>query len=305
MRVIVAGGTGFIGKALCRELLLAGHEVAVLTRDATRARQRVPQGTGITQWSPEQPEGLLQVLSDGDAVVNLSGESIAASRWTPEFKQKLVDSRVNSTRALVQAIRQAEPRPKVLVNASAVGIYGDRGEEELTEASPSGAGFLSDLAVRWEQAAEEAREAGVRVVRLRIGIVLGEGGGALEKMLLPFRFFVGGPFGSGQQWFPWIHLDDVVGLTAHALQDERVDGAVNAVSPGIVRLAEFCRVLGRVMKRPSWLPVPGFALRLVAGELGETLLWSQRVVPRVALQTGYAFRYPQLEEALRAVLTKS
>jgi len=305
MRVIVAGGTGFIGKALCRELLLAGHEVAVLTRDAIRAKERVPQGTGITQWSPEQPEGLLQVLSDADAVVNLSGESIAASRWTPEFKQKLIDSRVNSTRALLQAIRQAEPRPKVLMNASAVGIYGDRGEEELTEASPPGAGFLSDLAVRWEQAAEEAREAGVRVVRLRIGIVLGEGGGALEKMLLPFRFFVGGPFGSGQQWFPWIHLDDVVGLTAHALQDERVDGAVNAVSPGIVRLGEFCRVLGRVMKRPSWLPVPAFALRLVAGELGETLLWSQRVVPRVALQTGYAFRYPQLEEALRAVLTKS
>ncbi|GIV20264.1 MAG: epimerase [Armatimonadota bacterium] len=305
MRVIIAGGTGFIGKALCRELLLAGHEVAVLTRDAARARGRVPQGAGITQWSPEQPDGLLQVLSDADAVVNLSGESVAARRWTPEFKQKLLDSRVNSTRALVQAMRQATPRPAVLVNASAVGIYGDRGEEELTEASPPGAGFLADLAVRWEQAAEEAREAGVRVVKLRIGIVLGEGGGALEKMLLPFRFFVGGPFGSGRQWFPWVHLDDVTGLILHVLQEQRVDGAVNTVAPGIVRLGEFCKVLGRVMGRPSWLPVPGFALRLVVGELGETLLWSQRVVPRLALQTGYAFRYPQLEEALRAVLTKA
>lgn len=305
MRAIIAGGTGFIGKALCRDLLLAGHEVAVLTRDAARAVGRVPQGTGITQWSPEQPEGLLQVLADADAVVNLSGESVAARRWTPEFKQKLLDSRVHSTRALVQAMRQANPRPAVLVNASAVGIYGDRGEEELTEASPPGAGFLAELAVRWEQAAEEAREAGVRVVKLRIGIVLGEGGGALEKMLLPFRFFVGGPFGSGRQWFPWVHLDDVTGLILHALQDERVDGAVNAVAPGIVRLGEFCKVLGRVMGRPSWLPVPGFALRLVAGELGETLLWSQRVVPRLALQTGYAFRYPQVEEALRAVLAKA
>lgn len=305
MRVIVAGGTGFIGRALCRDLLLAGHEVAVLTRDASRAMGRVPQGAGVAQWSPEQPEGLPQVLSDADAVVNLSGESIAAGRWTPAFKQRLIDSRVNSTRTLVQAIQQANPRPKVLVNASAVGIYGDRGEEDLTEASPPGTGFPAELAVRWELAAEEAREAGVRVVKLRIGIVLGEGGGALEKMLLPFRFFVGGPFGSGRQWFPWVHLDDVTGLTLHALQDERVDGALNVVAPGIVRLGEFCKSLGKVLKRPSWLPVPGFALRLVAGELGETMLWSQKVVPQVALQSGYTFRYPEVEEALRAVLARA
>lgn len=302
MRIIIAGGTGFIGKALCRELLLAGHEVAVLTRDASRAVGRVPQGAGVAQWSPEQPEGLPRVLSDADAVVNLSGESVAARRWTPEFKQRLIDSRVNSTRALVRAMRQAAPRPGVLVNASAVGIYGDRGEEELTEASPPGTGFLAELAVRWEQAAEEAREMGMRVVKLRIGIVLGEGGGALEKMLLPFRFFLGGPLGSGRQWFPWVHLDDVTGLTMHALHSEAVDGALNVAAPGIVRQAEFCRVLGRVMRHPSWLPVPGFALRLIAGELGETLLWSQKVIPQVARQTGYTFRYPQLEEALRAVL---
>jgi len=305
MRILIAGGTGFIGRALCRELLLAGHEVMVLTRDASRAVRRVPQGTGVAQWSPEQPEGLQQTLSDADAVVNLSGESVAAQRWTPEFKQRLIDSRVNSTRALVRAVRQAEPRPKVMVNASAVGIYGDRGEEVLTEASPPGTGFLAELAGRWEQAAEEAREAGARVVKLRIGVVLGEGGGALEKMLLPFRFFVGGPFGSGQQWFPWVHLEDVTGLILHALQNEAVDGAVNVVAPGIVRLREFCKVLGKVMGRPSWLPVPGFALRLVAGELGETLLWSQRVVPQVAVQTGYTFRYPQVEEALRTVLSRA
>lgn len=305
MRILVAGGTGFIGKALCRDLLLAGHEVAVLTRNASRAVGRVPQGAGVAQWSPEQPDGLAQVLSDADAVVNLSGESVAAQRWTPQFKQRLLDSRVNSTRALVQAMRQAEPRPKVLVNASAVGIYGNRGEEELSETSPPGTGFLAELAIRWEQSAEEAREAGVRVVKLRIGVVLGEGGGALEKMLLPFRLFVGGPFGSGRQWFPWVHLDDVTGLTLHALQNESVEGAVNVVAPGIVRLEEFCRVLGRVIRRPSWLPVPGFALRLIAGELGETLLWSQRVVPQVAVQTGYTFRYPQLEEALRAVLDRT
>ncbi len=304
MRILVAGGTGFIGKALCRDLLLAGHEVAVLTRNASRAVGRVPQGAGVAQWSPEQPDGLAQVLSDADAVVNLSGESVAAQRWTPQFKQRLLDSRVNSTRALVQAMRQAEPRPKVLVNASAVGIYGNRGEEELSETSPPGTGFLAELAIRWEQSAEEAREAGVRVVKLRIGVVLGEGGGALEKMLPPFRLFVGGPFGSGRQWFPWVHLDDVTGLTLHALQNESVEGAVNVVAPGIVRLEEFCRVLGRVIRRPSWLPVPGFALRLIAGELGETLLWSQRVVPQVAVQTGYTFRYPQLEEALRAVLDR-
>lgn len=304
MHVVVAGGTGFIGRAVCRELLRAGHEVTVLTRDASRASGRVPQGVKVAQWSPEQSEELREVLSAKDAVINLSGESVAAQRWTPEFKQKLVDSRVNSTRALVQGIRSAEPRPKVLVNAGAVGIYGNRGEEELTESSPPGTGFLAELAIRWEQSADEARELGVRVVKLRIGIVLGEGGGALEKMLLPFRLFVGGPFGSGQQWFPWIHLDDVSGITLHALAHDTVDGAVNTVAPGIVRLGEFCKALGRVMGRPSWLPVPGFALRLVVGELGESMLWSQRVVPQAALQTGYAFRYPQVEQALRQVLRK-
>lgn len=304
MHVVVAGGTGFIGRAVCRELLRAGHEVTVLTRDASRASGRVPQGVKVAQWSPEQSEELREVLSAKDAVINLSGESVAAQRWTPEFKQKLVDSRVNSTRALVQGIRSAEPRPKVLVNAGAVGIYGNRGEEELTESSPPGTGFLAELAIRWEQSADEARELGVRVVKLRIGIVLGEGGGALEKMLLPFRLFVGGLFGSGQQWFPWIHLDDVSGITLHALAHDTVDGAVNTVAPGIVRLGEFCKALGRVMRRPSWLPVPGFALRLVVGELGESMLWSQRVVPQAALQTGYAFRYPQVEQALRQVLRK-
>lgn len=304
MHVAVAGGSGFIGRSLVTELLQAGHEVTVLTRDASRAQGRVPGGAQIAQWSLDQPETITDLLSRVDAVVNLSGESVAAQRWTPEFKQRLVDSRVNSTRALVQAMRLAEPRPGVLVNASAVGIYGNRGEEELTESSPPGTGFLAELAIRWEGAADEARELGMRVCKLRIGIVLGEGGGALEKMLLPFRLFVGGPFGSGRQWFPWIHLADVTGITLHALTNGAVDGAVNAVAPGIVRLGEFCKALGRVMGRPSWLPVPGFALKLVAGELGESLLWSQRVVPLVALQTGYQFRYPQVEEALRQVLRK-
>lgn len=304
MHVVVAGGTGFIGRAMCRELLQGGHEVTVLTRDASRASGRVPQGVKVVQWSPERSEELREALSAKDAVINLLGENVAAQRWTPEFKQRLVDSRVNSTRALVRGIRSAEPRPQVLVNASAVGIYGNRGEEELTESSPPGTGFLAELAIRWEQSADEARELGVRVVKLRIGIVLGEGGGALEKMLLPFRLFIGGPFGSGQQWFPWIHLEDVTGSTLHALAHDTVDGAVNAVAPGIVRLGAFCKALGRVMRRPSWLPVPGFALRLAAGELGESLLWSQRVVPQVALHTGYAFRYPQVEQALRQVLRK-
>ncbi len=304
MRVAIAGGTGFIGRALCTELLLAGHEVTVLTRSASQATARVPQGAQLAQWSPGEPTGMAEILSAADAVVNLAGESIAGQRWTPEFKQRLVNSRVNSTRALVQAMREVQTRPRVLVNASAVGIYGDRDEEELTESSPPGTGFLAELAIRWEQAADEARELGVRVVKLRIGIVLGEGGGALEKMLLPFRFFVGGPFGSGRQWFPWVHLDDVTGITLHALTNERVQGAVNVVSPGIVRLAEFCRTLGRVMGRPSWLPVPGFALRLVAGELGESLLWSQRVIPQVAMETGYAFRFAQLEPALAQLLKR-
>jgi uncharacterized protein (TIGR01777 family) len=302
MHVVVAGGTGFIGRALCRELLQAGHTVTVLTRDASKAQATLPSEIRVAEWSVHKPDALPPLLSHAQAVVNLSGESIVAQRWNPAFKQRLVDSRVQSTRTLANAIEKAEPRPSVLLNASATGIYGDRGEEELSESSPPGSGFLAELAIRWEQAAEEAAAFGVRVVKLRIGIVLGEAGGALEKMVLPFRFFVGGPFGSGRQWFPWVHLQDVTGLVLHALQHETLIGAVNVVSPGIVRLAEFCQALGKVMRRPSWLPVPGFALRLVVGELGETLLWSQRVRPQVALQTGYAFRYPHIEEALRAIL---
>lgn len=304
MRVVVAGGTGFIGRALCAELLQAGHEVTVLTRNPSQAASRLPTGAKAVQWLSGSQDGLSEVLSGVDAVVNLAGESIAAQRWNDEFKQRLVSSRLDTTRAIVQGILQASPRPGVLVNASAVGIYGHRGEEELHEASPPGTGFLADLAVRWEQAAEQAREAGVRVVKLRIGIVLGEGGGALDKMLLPFRLFVGGPLGNGRQWFPWVHLLDVTGLTQHALLHEQLDGAVNVVAPGIVRMADFCKALGKVIGRPSWLPVPGFALRLAAGELGETLLWSQRVVPQAALQAGYSFRYPQLEDALRSLLSR-
>ncbi len=298
MRVAVAGGTGFIGRALCRELLLSGHEVTVLTRNPAQAGGRVPEGAQVAQWSPSQPDGLVEILATADAVVNLSGESVAAQRWTPEFKRRLTDSRLQSTRALVQAMKSIDTRPQVLVNASAVGIYGNRGEEELTENSAPGTGFLAELAIRWEQAADEVRELGLRVVKLRIGIVLGEGGGALEKMLLPFRLYVGGPFGSGEQWFPWVHLDDVTGITLRALTDGRVEGAVNVCAPGIVRMREFCRALGKVLGRPSWLPVPSFALRVVAGELGESLLWSQRVIPRVALETSYSFRYPQVESAL-------
>lgn len=303
MRVAVAGGTGFIGRALCVELLSQGHAVTVLTRNAGQASSRVPEGAQVAQWSPSQPDGLVALLAGIDAVVNLSGENVAARRWTSEFKQRLMDSRVQTTQALVRALGAAEPRPRVLVNASAVGIYGNRGEEELSETSPPGTGFLAELAIHWEQAADEARALGVRVVKLRIGVVLGEGG-ALQKMLLPFRLFVGGPFGNGRQWFPWVHLDDVVGLALHALTHDEVNGAVNVSAPGIVRMVEFCRALGKVLRRPSWLPVPGIALRLAAGELGETLLWSQKVIPQAALETGYTFRHPQVEEALRSVLRK-
>lgn len=304
VRIVIAGGTGFIGRALCTRLIGSGHEVTVLTRDTKRARAVLPQQVRLEEWEPRQPKSLVSMLSRSDSVVNLAGESIAAQRWTPQFKERLLTSRVDTTRTLVEAMRLTETPPTVLLNASAVGIYGDRGDEELTEESEPGTGFLAELGKQWEQAADAALDLGVRVTKMRIGIVLGEGGGALEKMLLPFRWYVGGPYGNGQQWFPWIHLEDVCGLFAYVLENETIHGAVNVVAPGVVRIETFCKELGKVMVRPSWLPVPAFALRMVLGsEMASALLLaSQRVIPQVALQCGYAFRYATVGEALRAVL---
>ncbi|MCS6859827.1 MAG: TIGR01777 family oxidoreductase [Abditibacteriales bacterium] len=303
MKIVITGATGFIGTALCKALTEAEHEVIALTRHAS-AQQRLGDRVSCATWDGQSAGEWEKTLDGADAVVNLAGESIAA-RWNAAKKEKIRASRVNATRALVQAMSKAHWRPKVLVNGSAVGYYGPRGDEELTEESSPGNDFLAEVCQAWEAAAVEAEPLGVRVVRLRIGVVLGEGGGALSKMLPPFKMGVGGPTGSGQQWMSWVHRDDVVGLIQFALERDDVQGALNATAPNPVRNREFAQTLGKVLHRPAFLPTPALAMRLLFGEMADALLLTgQRVLPAAAQRLGYQFRYPDLMSALQAVLKK-
>lgn len=300
MNTLITGGTGFIGRQLVERLGRAD----VVTRDPARAaRQAWPQGTSFVGWSDQNRPLELPAGYQPEAIVNLMGESIAARRWNKAFKERLRTSRVLGTQQLVAGILKAGRLPKVMISASAIGYYGDRGDEVLTESAGPGDDFLACLSRDWEEAALPLRDAGVRVVHLRIGIVLGRDGGALEKMLPLFRWGLGGRLGNGRQWFPWIHERDVVELIAWLLQKEQVHGPVNAVAPGIVTNREFTKELARQLHRPAWLPVPRFGLRLAIGEFADSLLASARVVPEVAHAGGYAFCFPRLDEALRDVLS--
>jgi hypothetical protein len=256
----------------------------------------------VHAWSPEVEPPPAEALADVTAVFNLAGEPVAGGRWTEERKRRIRDSRVLGTRNLVAGLAAQEHRPKVLVSASAVGYYGDRGDQIIEESSPPGRDFLADVCREWEQEALAAEQLGIRVVCVRTGLVLAAAGGALAKMLPPFRLGMGGRIGSGEQWMPWIHIDDVVGILLHASQDERVRGAINAVSPTPATNAEFTRELGRALHRPALLSIPRAALRLMFGEMSYVLTASQRTLPTAVERTGYTFEYPDLAPALRAVL---
>lgn len=298
MKIVVSGSSGLVGRPLVASLRAAGHQVRRLVRHADQAG-----ATDAILWDPAAGRLDPVALSGADAVVNLNGRSIGDGRWTESVKEELWSSRIDSTRLLVDALAAADPRPRVMVSASAVGYYGDRGEETLDEGSPPGDGFLAELARAWEEAAHPARDAGARVVTLRLGMVVADGG-ALEKMLLPFKLGLGGPIGSGRQWWPWVALADVLGVVATALDDDRVDGPVNVVSPDEVRCKEFTSALGRVLHRPTVLPLPAFAARLALGEMADALLLaSARVRPAALESVGYRFRLPELEDALRRAVS--
>ena len=287
MKVVIGGANGLIGSELGRALRARGDEVVALVRK--------PRGPGEVNWDGRSvPAGALE---RADAAVNLSGANIGARRWSEPYKKEIVDSRVESTRAFVEAMRAARPRPRAFVNASAVGAYGGRGDEELTEDSAPGGDFLAGVCKASEAQALRAEELGVRTVLLRTGVVLARHGGALKQMLPPFKAFVGGPIGNGKQWFPWIHLADEVGLILWAL-DGGVRGALNAVAPAQVRMKEFAQALGRALHRPALFSVPALVLRLGLGEMAEVLLEGQRAAPRKALDGGYRFRFPDLSGAL-------
>lgn len=302
MKILFAGGTGFIGAGLTQRLLGAGHQVCVLTRNAESARKRVPRSVQVAEWDGRTVGDWEHHLSTADAVINFAGEPIAAKRWTSVQKELIIGSRVSAARALVQAMGQPKKTPSVLINASAVGYYGHVADGDVTETHPAGSGFLSTTCVEWEREALAAESLGVRVVVLRIAVVLGEQGGALEKLLLPFRLFVGGPVGTGSQWFPWVHRDDMIGASMYALHNKELSGPVNVVAPQPVTMRQFCSALGRALHRPSWVPVPPFLLRLALGEMSETILTGQRVVPRVLTDSGYLFQYPHLLPALADIV---
>jgi uncharacterized protein (TIGR01777 family) len=303
MKVIVTGSGGLVGRALVRSLLADGHSVTRLVRGG--AQQFSAPGTAAVAWDPDGGTIDAGALEGHDAAVHLAGEPVAEGRWDDAKKRRILESRVKGTRLLAETLAGLKEKPRVLVSASAVGFYGDRGAEVMREESASGEGFLSEVCREWEKATLAASQAGVRVVHLRIGFVLSGEGGGLPKMLTPFKLGVGGKVGSGRQYISWITLEDLVRVIRRAVEDERLRGPVNAVAPGAVTNEEFTKALGGVLGRPTFLPVPVFALRLAFGEVADAvMLSSTRVEPTRLEEAGFDFKHTDIEGALRSVLKK-
>jgi uncharacterized protein (TIGR01777 family) len=300
MKILITGGPGLIGGALARALGEAGHEVVVLTRSPTRAK--LHQGMRAVEWDAAAPGTWGDMIDADTAIVHLAGESIAEGRWTAQRKRRIRDSRVRASEAVAAAIRGARAKPRVLLQGSAVGYYGPRGPERVTESDPPGTDFLARVCADWEAATAEVESLGVRRAVLRTGIVLAREAGALPKMALPFRMFAGGPLGSGRQGMPWIHLADEVGAMRFLLDSPEARGPFNLVAPNPVSNRDFARALGRVLGRPSFMPAPGLALSLVLGEMSGMLLGGQYAVPQRLLEHGYRYRFQDLEGALRDLL---
>ena len=299
MKIIISGATGLVGAALVRTLRNEGHNVARLVRGGNATAGDIP-------WNPGAAKVDLAALEGADAFVNLNGASIGGGRWTPERKDLLRSSRVNTTRFLVDTFSRLTQKPRAFLSASAIGFYGSRGDEVLTEASTSGTDFLSELSREWEQEAQRAESLGIRTAILRFGIILSSRGSALPRMLTPFKMGVGGRLGNAKQWMSWIALDDVVGIIHWAIANSQVKGPVNVVAPNPVQNSELTRVLAKVLHRPAIFPAPTFALRLMLGEMAEALLLgSQRVRPEKLLNSNYKFRFEHLEPALCAALAKN
>lgn len=305
MRILVSGARGLVGATLVPLLAAGGHRVVRLVRTESADAQTSVRDDAAVVWDPQAGDVRPDAFEGFDAVIHLAGENVASGRWTDGLKRRIRDSRVVGTRRLCEVLAQCAQPPKVFLCASAIGYYGDRGDEVLTEQSVPGVGFLADVCREWEAAVEPLAAAGPRIVRLRIGVVLSPDGGALKKMLLPFRLGLGGIIGDGTQYLSWIALDDVVGAIRHALETDSVSGPVNVVSPEPVTNRDYTHTLGKVLARPTVLPLPAFAARLALGEAADALLLaSTRVEPARLTQTGYTFRYPTLEGALRHLLQK-
>lgn len=303
MKILLTGGTGFIGLPLVKRLLDENHNVVVLSRNPLAARFAPHRNLTIEQWDASSVGTWKRHIEGADGVINLAGATIG-KRWTAKHKERILSSRLHTTRAITQAIAEASRKPSVLVSVSAVGYYGHVESGDVFETHPPGNDFLARVCLQWEQESRKAEAYGVRVVNPRFGIILAKDGGALKKLLPPFYLFIGGPLGSGSQWFPWIHRSDVMDVLLFLLQNRQLSGPVNVGSPNPVTMKEFCRALGKAMHRPSWAPVPSFVLKLLLGEMSLVVLTGQRIVPKKLLDGGFKFRYPELSAALGSIFGK-
>lgn len=303
--VIITGGTGFIGRPLSLRLIQEGFDVVCLTRNASAAQNRGKTGLKFVDWDGKSASGWLDYAEGAAAIVNLAGESIGSGRWNDERKQRILRSRLSAGEAVTEAVESAKRKPEVVIQASAIGIYGNRGKEVLDESSDLGEGFLAEVAKDWEESTRKIEALGVRRVVVRTGLVLGSTGGSLPRLLLPYRFFVGGPLGSGKQWMSWIHLADEIGSILFLLEHKDLSGVFNLTAPQPLQNKLFSRELGKRLKRPVWLPIPGLILTLALGKMAEeTILTSHRVFPARLEGAGYKFIYPELPGALTDILDK-
>jgi uncharacterized protein (TIGR01777 family) len=305
-RIIITGASGFIGRALCKQLVEEGYDVVALSRNPKKGSESFPNQVKVAKWDAKTAEGWANYADGAYAVINLAGENIASGRWTQRKKHKILESRLNAGKAVVEAVELTEYKPKVVIQASGIGYYGDRGDEALDESSSPESGFLTEVAKRWEDSTKRVESFGVRHVIIRTGVVLGPNGGFLSRVTLPFRLFIGGRLGTGKQWISWVHIEDEVRAIRFLMEKEDLQSVFNLAAPSPLTSKDFFRVLGKVMRRPSWLPVPGFVLRVALGEMAKELILSgQRAMPKRLLESGYEFLYPGAESALRQILTES
>jgi len=301
-KIIITGATGSIGQRLAKELIERGDEVIVFTRNPAKAKKKIVNASNYVKWEYENKDAWMNKMHGIDTVVHLAGANLGAKRWNAEYKKLAYDSRIISTRNLVEAIKLTEQKPKTFICSSAVGIYGNRYDEVIDESSLLGNDFMAKICKDWEAEAQKVEQFGVRRISIRTGLVLVKDEGLLKQLYLPFKLFVGGPLGNGRQWFPWIHIDDIVGIFLHIINNESIHGPINAASPGIVRMKEFAKSFGKVLKRPSFFPIPKLAMKVVAGEVAEYAVMSQRTSVKKIIESGYKFKFENLEVALRDLM---
>jgi uncharacterized protein (TIGR01777 family) len=303
-QIIINGATGLIGQKLCAALSIAGHDITVFTRDIDNGKKILPFIKNFVEWDYRKPHLRKNELDGKDAIIHLAGANVFGKRWSEKYKSIIMESRETATRNLVSTVLELKNKPEAFISSSAVGFYGDQGDQIITEDSPAGNDFLADVCKAWEKEASLVEKSGVRRVSIRTGIVLSIHDGALKKMLIPFRLFLGGQLGNGHQWFPWIHIEDIVRIYLFALDNKNISGAVNGTSPNPVTMNLFAKSLGKTLHRPSVFTVPGFALKLAVGKGAEPILCSQKVIPKKLTNHSFQFRYNHLEPALASLLVK-